>query len=592
VPARHSVMQALFKSVKGLATPLPAPATSPTAKKSPVATATSSSEYPGTGTAGTGSPPPPSRPSRPGQRGGRGTGGEGGATQKRGRSTSASISPTSRGGKKPSLAGHLRHDRDTWVSRAQKAEEELAALRSTHAAMEKEFRTKETKWARDRVGLDQQLLTQTKRGDDYKEEVDRLRAERDDARRERNALQAQLATAQGSCKKLAAEVQAVREEIATAREETKPMATELASLRATATYAIPQGSLRVRHTSSRAELQWLSEGELVRASGATADFRAADWRTLQDLMNAQRGEIAHARDMLTEHKKTTPEFDVHSAVYTCVRQLVAGLEDYMRQNLAPHLPSTTSAELSLADELRAAPERSSSCIVVDKLDTTAGGDASLRQELALAQQEAKLYKEFAQQRTADMDRMHRQGAKNADNIREMSATFQELIGNLRDMTLQHRDSQGARDSGADSPQVTLQAAALEQELDDCYGRFQHIEAASDSVKMTKRSEKGGDQVGTSGATGGSRPDRTSSRTPSLSSSSRSSNSVESMDATSDPGGPTVAPTSSSGGGDRATTSGTLGKGKRNPVPSASAERAKARASKNSGTKSGIPLAKK
>ena len=330
----------------------------------------------------------------------------------------------------------------------------------------------------------------------------------------------------------------------------------------------------------------------MRAPGSAADFQVADWRTLQDLMQAQRGEIAHARDMLTEHKKTVPELDVHAAVYTCVRQLVAGLEDFVCQTLAPHLPSSTSVEVSLADELRAAPERSSSCIVVDKLDTTAGGDASLRQELALAKQEAKMFKEFAEQRTADMDRMHRQGAKNADNIREMSATFKELIGNLRDLTLQRRDSQEARDSGDDSPRVAMQAAALEQELDDFHDRFQHVEAASDSVKMTKRSEQVGDAAGTSGATGGSRPERTSSRLLSSSTSSRSSNSVMSMDATSDPGGPTSAPASLSGGGDRATPSGTTGKAKRNPVPSASAERARARASKASGAKSGIPQPKK
>ena len=85
----------------------------------------------------------------------------------------------------------------------------MAALRSEHATLEKELRTKETKWARDRVGLNQQLLTQTKRGDDYKEEVDRLRAERDDARRERNTLQAELEALRNSCKQLTAEAQAV-----------------------------------------------------------------------------------------------------------------------------------------------------------------------------------------------------------------------------------------------------------------------------------------------------------------------------------------------------------------------------------------------
>ena len=193
-----------------------------------------------------------------------------------------------------------------------------------------------------------------------------------------------------------------------------------------------------------------------------------------------------------------------------------------------------------------------------------------------------------------MDRMHRQGAKNADHIREISATFQELITNLRDLTMQPRDSKGDRDLGSESPQVTLQSATLEQELDDCYDRFQSIGAASNSVRMTKRSTKNVGGEGMSGATGGSRPDRASPRTLSSSSShhSHSSNSVASMDVTSDTGGPTAVPASSPGGGDRVPATDTTGRVKRNPVPSASAARAKARASKGSGAKSSIPLAKK
>jgi hypothetical protein len=150
--------------------------------------------------------------------------------------------------------------------------------------------------------------------------------------------------------------------------------------------------------------------------------------------------------------------------------------------------------------------------VVDKLDSGAGGDAQLRQELALAQQEAKLNKEFAQQWTADMDRMHRQGAKNADNIREMSSTFQELIDSLCDLSLQIRDSAAQSGEGSGSPQVALESAALEQELGDCYDRFQSIGDASDSVQMQRRSGEAEVGLGTSGAMVGSRLDRASSRT--------------------------------------------------------------------------------
>jgi hypothetical protein len=64
----------------------------------------------------------------------------------------------------------------------------------------------------------------------------------------------------------------------------------------------------VSHTPSKAELQWLSVWELACAGGATTDFRATDWRALQELMNTQWDEIANARDMLTAHKKAVPEF--------------------------------------------------------------------------------------------------------------------------------------------------------------------------------------------------------------------------------------------------------------------------------------------
>ena len=181
-------------------------------------------------------------------------------------------------------------------------------LRAEHTALEKELQMKESNWARDRVGLDQQLLTQMKRGDDYKYQADCLCTERDEAPKERNALQVELEALPSSNNQLVAEAQAVHNELAAALEEARTMAAKLASLKVTASYAILHGSLRVSHTPSKAELQWLSEGELACAGGATTDFRATDWRALQELMNTQWDEIANARDMLTAHKKAIPEF--------------------------------------------------------------------------------------------------------------------------------------------------------------------------------------------------------------------------------------------------------------------------------------------
>ena len=142
--------------------------------------------------------------------------------------------------------------------------------------------------------------------------------------------------------------------------------------------------------------------------------------------------------------------------------------------------------------------------------------------------------------------------------------------------------------------MTLQSTTLEQELDGCYDRFQSIGDASDSVKMRRRSEEVESGLGTSGATVGSRPNRVSLRTLSSCSSrqSRSSHSVASLDMASDTGGQTVVPARLPGNGDKAAQVKPTGQVKRNPVPSASAERAKARSSKSSGSKSGTPLAKK
>ena len=63
-----------------------------------------------------------------------------------------STCPTAHSGKK-SIAGHLSSDRDTWIGRAQFAEEQLIGLCSKHTALEKELQTKEMAGKHDRVWI-------------------------------------------------------------------------------------------------------------------------------------------------------------------------------------------------------------------------------------------------------------------------------------------------------------------------------------------------------------------------------------------------------------------------------------------------------
>lgn len=271
----------------------------------------------------------------------------------------------------------------------------MIALRGKKPALEKELQTKETAWERDRVSLDQQLIT--KWGDEYKDEADHYRAEHDDARKEGNNFKMELDLFSSDYQQLTEEAKPLRDALTSAKEETCVMSSDLATLRTTASYKIRSGSLRVTHTPCRAELLWLSEGSVEHSLGAVSDFGAAEFDALADLMRVQRDEVAQACQTLVAHKEQTPEFALVLAIYTCVGQLVAGLDDYMRQQLAPHLASMTSAATSLADEIAAAPERSSSCIMLEELNTSTAGDAQLQQDLALSPREAQLAKDYAEQ---------------------------------------------------------------------------------------------------------------------------------------------------------------------------------------------------
>jgi hypothetical protein len=76
---------------------------------------------------------------------------------------------------------------------------------------------------------------------------------------------------------------------------------------------------------------------------------AASWDVLDDSMLEQWNKVAQAGKILVAHTEGNPDFDWMPAVYMCVRQVVAGLEDYAKQHLALHLSGSTSEVESLVD---------------------------------------------------------------------------------------------------------------------------------------------------------------------------------------------------------------------------------------------------
>jgi hypothetical protein len=70
--------------------------------------------------------------------------------------------------------------------------------------------------------------------------------------------------------------------------------------------------------------------------------------------------------------------------------------------------------------------------------------------------------------------MHHQKSKIVDNLCDMLLTFRKLVDNFGDLSLQLCDIPASRKEEADSPRVVRKTAELEQQLGDCYSRFQAI----------------------------------------------------------------------------------------------------------------------
>lgn len=117
-----------------------------------------------------------------------------------------------------------------------------------------------------------------KRGDDYKKESDRYWAKRDDANKQSNTFKTELNSLNSDYQQLTNEVKLFGEQ--SRKKKKKKRKRKKVALRC-------------------------------------------------------RSKVAQAGKILVAHTERNPDFDLVPAVYMCVQQVVAGLEDYAKHHLAP-----------------------------------------------------------------------------------------------------------------------------------------------------------------------------------------------------------------------------------------------------------------
>ena len=113
---------------------------------------------------------------------------------KRGRTDSVSPASSRTSSKRPTLVSHLREESQTWQQKYTQRDEQLARLNERHYDLQKELQKKQAEWESSRVHLSQQLQAQTARGDKHRDEAEKYRGERNEAREERDAISRDLAT--------------------------------------------------------------------------------------------------------------------------------------------------------------------------------------------------------------------------------------------------------------------------------------------------------------------------------------------------------------------------------------------------------------
>ena len=298
--------------------------------------------------------------------------------------------------KRPTLVGQLREERQTWQQKFNQQDEQLVRLSERHYDLQKEMQKKQAEWESNRVHLSQQLQTQTARGDKHCDEVEKYRGERNEAREERDAISRNLATLHEEHSRSLADLTAAR---ATVDQLTKTAAGDLAEcnqLRQSATYQLPQGTVKLQQQASRSEVLSGSTGSLEAAPRHRPAHLRATWAALSDLMHEQKKDVIEAKEFLAAHLTEHPEVDPYPAIYVCVNTMHNELEAFVERWLATILPVPGTPGLSLAEELPRHPERAEARIVVKQLNTSSPQEELLaaKEALAMAEKEVELQKQF------------------------------------------------------------------------------------------------------------------------------------------------------------------------------------------------------
>ena len=474
LPPPTGIMTALFKSVgvKGSAAVSMLSSGTPSVRPiGPVTTATSSSEY------SSHSGVPTSTPLHPAQAvGGRDREDSPSVSCKRTRSDSGN-SAQSRGpvSKKPhTLVNHLKTTSRNWRESCAERDAQCVEREAKCKAMEKELREIHAKHDNVTVQLDLQLKTQTARGDRYKADSDRYRKERDDARSAHDTLAKQVATLTEERDTMAANLCDVRSELTQLQDDTRADQEELREFRRTGTYVVPSGGrLHLEHHASRSEVLWSSDGSLDNCRPLSKTHMRASWESLCDLMNSQRNAVAEARKFLNNHLASHKDVDPYPGVYSCVRQMNRELEDFVQQWLAPKLPTPGDPTTILTEQLPRQPVQSSGRLMVDVLDVQEAPDSAA---LGLARREAEMYKDLAEQRTSDMDKLFAHNEQNVSHTSTIASALCVLVDRFRDLNLE-------RGEGSSNPQVHREQEALEHEAEELYDILHGIVETSQPPQM-------------------------------------------------------------------------------------------------------------
>ena len=233
--------------------------------------------------------------------------------------------------------------------------------------------------------------------------MEKDRGERNEAREERDAISRDLATLREEHSRALADLTAAR---ATVDQLTKTAAgdqAELNQLRQSATYQLPQGTVKLQQQASHSEVLSGSTGSLEAAPRHRPAHLRATWAALSDLMREQKKDIIKAKEFLAAHLTEHPEVDPYPAIYVCVNTMHNELEAFVEKWLTARLPVPGTPGLSLAEELPRHPERAETRTVVEQLNTSSPQEelVAAKEALAVAEKEVELLKHFVTVRSRD-----------------------------------------------------------------------------------------------------------------------------------------------------------------------------------------------